>query len=41
MGARWRTDFVTGIGRYKDQFILLLDIDRVFATRDAGTLTEA
>lgn len=40
MGARWRTDFVTGIGKYKDQFILLLDIDRVFANRDAGALAE-
>ncbi|MHB8810752.1 MAG: chemotaxis protein CheW [Desulfobulbaceae bacterium] len=40
MGARWRTDFVTGIGKYKDQFILLLDIDRVFANRDIGALAE-
>jgi len=41
MGARWRTDFVTGIGKYKEQFILLLDIDRVFANRDVGALAEA
>ena len=41
MGTRWRTDFVTGIGKYKDQFILLLDIDRVFANRDAGCHAEA
>lgn len=41
MGARWRTEFVTGIGKYKDQFILLLDIDRVFAGRDAGAMAEA
>jgi purine-binding chemotaxis protein CheW len=40
MGARWRTEFVTGIGKYKDQFILLLDIDRVFAGRDAGAMAE-
>lgn len=41
MGTRWRTDFVTGIGKYKDQFILLLDIDRVFANRDAVAHAEA
>lgn len=40
MGARWRTEFVTGIGKYQDQFLLLLDIDRVFASRDAGAMAE-
>lgn len=35
MGARWRTEFVTGIGKYKDQFILLLDMDRIFLDREA------
>lgn len=40
MGARWRTEFVTGIGKYQDQFLLLLDIDRVFAGRDVGAMAE-
>ena len=41
MGARWRTEYIRGIGRYRDQFILLLDIDRVFFSREAATLAEA
>ena len=41
MGARWRTEYIRGIGRYRDQFILLLDIDRVFSSREAATLAEA
>jgi purine-binding chemotaxis protein CheW len=40
MGARWRTEFISGIGKFKDQFILLLDIDRVFSAKDAGALAE-
>jgi purine-binding chemotaxis protein CheW len=41
MGARWRTDFVTGIGKYRDQFILMLDVDRVFSGKDAGVAVES
>lgn len=40
MGARWRTEYVSGIGRCKDQFILLLDIDRIFSNRETGSLIE-
>lgn len=41
MGARWRTEYISGIGKFKDQFILLLDIDRVFSARDVGVMAEA
>jgi purine-binding chemotaxis protein CheW len=40
MGTRWRTEFITGIGKFRDQFILLLDLDRVFSSRDANSLAE-
>lgn len=40
MGDRWRTEFIRGIGKYRDQFILLLDVDRVFCGRDAAVLAE-
>ncbi|HBI14169.1 MAG TPA: chemotaxis protein CheW [Desulfobulbaceae bacterium] len=40
MGARWRTEYVSGIGKFNDQFILLLDLDRVFSSKDAGSLSE-
>lgn len=32
-GAHWRTEYVNGIGKYADEFILMLDINRVFATQ--------
>lgn len=38
VGTRWRTDFIKGIGRRKDRFILLLDINRVFAGEDLGQI---
>ncbi len=32
IGMRWRTEFITGIGKRNDDFIIILDIDRVFTT---------
>ena len=32
IGARWRSEFIKGIGKLDDQFIIILDIDRVFST---------
>jgi len=40
MGSRWRTEFIKGIGKHGDQFILLLDMDRVFSIKDVTMLTE-
>jgi len=43
IGMRWRTEFIRGIGKRNDMFIILLDIDRVFsseelaAAEDSGT----
>jgi purine-binding chemotaxis protein CheW len=42
IGTRWRTEFIKGIGKRDEQFIIILDIDRVFSTDelamvDAGT----
>lgn len=30
IGMRWRTEFIKGIGKRNDEFIIILDIDRVF-----------
>lgn len=30
LGMRWRTDLILGMGRREDQFLILLDIDKVF-----------
>ncbi len=32
IGMRWRTEFIRGIGKRNDRFIILLDIDRVFSS---------
>ena len=31
IGSRWRTKFIQGIGKKDDEFILILDIDKVFS----------
>lgn len=33
-GARWRTEFIKGIGKYGEDFILLLDIHRVLMVQE-------
>ena len=35
IGMRWRPEFIKGIGKRGDDFIIILDIDRVFAA-DGG-----
>lgn len=40
-GTRWRKEYIKGIGKHADHFILLLDIDRVFSDSDRTTLTES
>jgi purine-binding chemotaxis protein CheW len=40
IGSRWRTEFINGIGKRNEQFIILLDIDRVFSS-DELALVEA
>ena len=32
IGSRWRTEFIKGIGKRDDEFIIILDIDRVFSS---------
>jgi purine-binding chemotaxis protein CheW len=31
IGTRWRTEYIKGIGKRNEEFIIILDIDRVFA----------
>lgn len=40
IGMRWRTEFIRGIGKRDELFIIILDIDRVFST-DELALVEA
>lgn len=41
MGTRLRTDFIKGMGKHGDGFIIVLDIDRVFSTEDLATVQAA
>ncbi len=34
IGMRWRTEFIRGIGKHDGQFIIILDIDRVFTSEE-------
>jgi purine-binding chemotaxis protein CheW len=34
MGAAVHTDYVRGIGKHGDKFLLILDVDKVFTSED-------
>lgn len=38
IGSRWRTEFIKGIGKRDDQFIIILDIDRIFSTDELAII---
>ncbi|MDM8555310.1 chemotaxis protein CheW [Desulfococcaceae bacterium HSG7] len=40
IGSRWRTEFIKGIGKHDDQFLILLDIDRVFSSDELALVDE-
>ncbi|RJX35971.1 MAG: purine-binding chemotaxis protein CheW [Desulfurivibrio sp.] len=31
MGTRWKKDYILGVGKYQDEFIMLLDIKKLFS----------
>lgn len=40
MGASINTDFITGMGRQEDKFLILLNIDKVLSSKESGALAE-
>lgn len=34
MGTRWKKDYILGVGKYQDEFIMLLDIKKLFSTEE-------
>lgn len=40
IGARWRSEFIKGIGKLDDQFIIILDIDRVFSVDELEVMNK-
>ena len=40
IGTRWRTDFIKGIGNRDDQFIIILDTERVFSSKELAAVSD-
>ncbi len=41
IAMRWRTDFIQGMGRRGDDFIIILDVNRVFGSEEMALVDEA
>ncbi len=41
MGAVYREDFITGIGKVEESFVMILNVDKVFSAEDVYSITEA
>jgi purine-binding chemotaxis protein CheW len=41
IGTQVRTDFIKGMGKREEQFIMILDIDRVFSADELGAVCSA
>jgi len=41
IGAKLRTDFIKGMGKHGDRFIIILDIDRVFSADEIALAEES
>ena len=40
IGSRWKTEFIKGIGKKDEDFIIILDIERVFSTDELAIVQE-
>jgi purine-binding chemotaxis protein CheW len=40
IGKRFKTDFISGVIRKNDDFIMILDMDKVYSTEDINVITE-
>lgn len=38
IGARWRSDYIRGIGRHNDTFVIILDLEKLFSREEAAYL---
>ena len=41
IAMRWRTDFIQGMGKRGDDFIIILDINAVFSSEELALVKEA
>ncbi|MEJ2690898.1 MAG: chemotaxis protein CheW [Deltaproteobacteria bacterium] len=37
-GTRWKKEYITGVGKYNDEFIMLLDIGKLFSFEELSSL---
>jgi purine-binding chemotaxis protein CheW len=40
IAMRWRTDFIQGMGKRGDDFIIILDVNAVFSSEDAALIKD-
>ncbi len=41
IGARWKREFIKGVGKYQDEFLMLLDIHKLFSQTELSMLDQA
>ena len=41
IGSRWKTEFIKGIGKKDGEFIIVLDIEKVFSTDELAKVNDA
>ncbi len=41
IGSRWRAEFIKGIGKREEEFIIILDIDRIFSADELVTARDS
>ncbi len=40
IGVKWNTDFIKGIGKHNDQFIIVLDVNKIFSADELDFVRE-
>ena len=40
IGSKWKTEFIKGIGKNNDNFVIILDIDCIFSTNELVIMNE-
>jgi purine-binding chemotaxis protein CheW len=40
IGVKWNTEFIRGIGRMGDDFLIILDVDRIFSSNELTGVVE-
>jgi purine-binding chemotaxis protein CheW len=38
IGVRWRSDYIRGVGRHRDRFVIILDLERLFSSDEIAYL---